>query len=253
MSQLAIGVVMVTRDLLPMTQTSITALEKALEVAGILKESQLVLVDNSSFDPLQRDEIVTKVAFQIVRLDKRHSFSAASNWGAKKLISKDLLLFLNNDVFLHPLALTTLLSDRLSFSAAICGARLVYVNGHIQHAGVSFGAGSQGPYHINHNEPSCSTPRVTTQLQSVTGAVMLIDSSLFWQLQGFDEIFPFAYEDTDFCLRAAEVGAKTICSQTVDSVHLSGQTRDSDTIRFEKASRDLFLARWGGRVGSLQL
>ena len=56
------------------------------------------------------------------------------------------------------------------------------------------------------------------------------------------------YEDIDLCLRAAANGAKTICSQAVDSIHLSGQTRDDKTKSFEKLSHDLFLERWGGRV-----
>jgi GT2 family glycosyltransferase len=230
-----------------MTQTSITTLERALQVAGLIESSSLVIVDNSSLEPLTLDHISAQVALQIIRLDKNHSFSAASNLGAKKLMDKECLLFLNNDVFLHPRALETMLADRASFSASICGARLVYPNGKIQHAGVAFGIGSE-PHHLHHYEYSRLIPRITSQLQAVTGAVMLIDSSLFWELQGFDENFPFAYEDTDFCLRAAATGAKTICSQSVDSIHLSGQTRDDKTKSFEKFSRNLFLERWGGRV-----
>ena len=238
---------MVLRDLHPMTQTSITTLERALQVAGLIESSSLVIVDNSSLEPLTREHISVQVALQIVRLDRNHSFSAASNLGAKKLMDKECLLFLNNDIFLHPRALETMLAARASFSASICGARLVYLNGKIQHAGVGFRIGSE-PHHLHHGEYSRLIPRVTSQLQAVTGAVMLIDSSLFWELQGFDENFPFAYEDIDLCLRAAANGAKTICSQAVDSIHLSGQTRNDKSKSFEKLSRDLFLERWGGRV-----
>ena len=238
---------MVLKDLHPMTQTSITSLERALQVAGLIESSSLVIVDNSSLEPLTREHISVQVALQIVRLDRNHSFSAASNLGAKKLMDKECLLFLNNDVFLHPRALETMLAARASFSASICGARLVYLNGKIQHAGVGFRIGSE-PHHLHHDEYSRLIPRITSQLQAVTGAVMLIDSSLFWELQGFDENFPFTYEDIDLCLRAAANGAKTICSQAVDSIHLSGQTRDNKTKSFEKLSRDLFLERWGGRV-----
>ena len=77
---------MVLRDLLPMTQTSITSLERALQVAGLIESSSLVIVDNSSLEPLTREHISVQVALQIVRLDKNHSFSAASNLGAKKLM-----------------------------------------------------------------------------------------------------------------------------------------------------------------------
>lgn len=242
---------MVAKDMQPMTQTSITTLEKALEVAGLMEACALVLVDNSSIEPFQLHNFQTNIPLNIIRLDKNHSFSAASNTGARRVSNAELVLFLNNDVFLHPQALSTMLEDKEAFSASICGARLVYPNGLIQHAGVAFGAGEEGPYHLHHLAPSRIVPRVTAQYQSITGAVMLIDMNLFLTLEGFDEVFPFAYEDTDFCLRAGELGGTTICSLQVDSIHLSGQTRNPATNKFERISRELFIARWGGRVTSL--
>ena len=234
-----------------MTQTSITALERALEVAGLIDDCKLVLVDNSSGEPFMLDNISTRAPFQIVRLDKNHSFSAASNIGARKVANSALLLFLNNDVFLHPKAISAMLEDKKLFDASICGARLVYPNGLVQHAGVEFDSGSESaPRHIHHFQPSNKIPRVTAYNQSITGAVMLVDSNIFWDLEGFDEIFPFAYEDTDFCLRAAARGSTTICSQVVDSIHLSGQSRNETTKMFEKQSKEIFRARWGGRVTS---
>lgn len=235
----------------PMTQTSVTTLEKALEAAGLMEECALIVVDNSSIEPFQLHNFQTKIPLRIIRLDKKHSFSAASNIGAGKVSNAELVLFLNNDVFLHPQALSIMLEDKIKFSAAICGTRLVYPNGLIQHAGVGFGSGKEGPHHLHHLVPSRIVPRVTTKHQSITGAVMLIDMDLFLTLHGFDEVFPFAYEDTDFCLRAGEFGATTICSLQVDSIHLSGQTRNQASNKFERISRELFIARWGGRVASM--
>jgi GT2 family glycosyltransferase len=239
---------MVAKDMHPMTQVSISALEKALEVAGLVGGSSLTLVDNASVDPFKLSGLRTEISAQIVRFDRNHSFSAASNFGVKKSPSSELILFLNNDVFLHPEAIRTFLADKAKFGASICGARLVYPNGLIQHVGVGFHVGMGGPYHFLHLTPSRLVPRITSYLRSVTGAVMLIDATLFRQLEGFDEIFPFAYEDIDFCLRSAELGAKIICSQLVDSIHLSGQSRNETTITYENFSKEVFQARWGGRV-----
>jgi GT2 family glycosyltransferase len=234
-----------------MTQTSVTALEKSLSYAGLLNSSKLVLVDNSSPDPYQPDHLDTNVSKTIVRLDKSHSFSAASNWGAAKLRDSDVLLFLNNDVFLHPRAVEAMIQDKVRLSAEVCGPRLVYPNGKIQHVGVGFAPGVATPHHLNHYEPSSLHPRVSGFCQAITGAAMLIDSELFWELEGFDEIFSFCYEDTDFCLRAAAIGKKIICSQTVDSIHLEGQTRNETSTRYQNLSAEIFVARWGGRVSSL--
>lgn len=245
---MTLAVVMVAKDMQPMTQTCISALENSLELAGLAGTSALVLVDNSSVDPLKKSWLSVGIPTVIVRLDKNHSFSAASNFGAKKAPKADLLLFLNNDVFLHPEALREMLEAASRFSAAICGVRLVYPNGLIQHAGVGFRPGMAGPYHLDHMTPSRLVPRITSYYQAVTGAVMLVDSDLFWSLGGFDEMYPFGYEDIDFCLRAAETGSKIICSHQVESVHLSGQSRNAETNAYATLSEELFQSRWGGRV-----
>jgi GT2 family glycosyltransferase len=250
-ASIKIGIVMLARGMHSMTQTSVTALEKSLSYAGLLNSSKLVLVDNSSPDPYQPDHLDTNVSKTIVRLDKSHSFSAASNWGAAKLRDSDVLLFLNNDVFLHPRAVEAMIQDKVRLSAEVCGPRLVYPNGKIQHVGVGFAPGVATPHHFNHYEPSSLHARVSGYCQAITGAAMLIDSELFWELEGFDEIFSFCYEDTDFCLRAAAIGKKIICSQTVDSIHLEGQTRNETSTRYQNLSAEIFVARWGGRVSSL--
>ena len=61
---------MVVRDMHPMTQTSITSLEKAVEVAGLINACSLVIVDNSSLEPLRKEKFVTDIPFEIIRLDK---------------------------------------------------------------------------------------------------------------------------------------------------------------------------------------
>ncbi len=251
MASLRIGIVMLAKGMHSMTQTSVTALEKSLSYAGLLNSSKLVLVDNSSPDPYRLENLITNLSISIVRLDRSHSFSAASNWGASKLRDSDMLLFLNNDVFLHPRAIESMIQDKGRLGAEICGIRLVYPNGKIQHMGVGFSPTMANPHHLNHFEPSILQPRLSGYCQAITGAVMLIDSELFWELQGFDEIFSFCYEDTDFCLRARAIGKKVICSQTVDSIHLEGQTRDETSMRYQNLSSEMFLARWGGRVSSL--
>jgi GT2 family glycosyltransferase len=250
-ASIKIGIVMLARGMHSMTQTSVTALEKSLSYAGLLNSSNLVLVDNSSPDPYQPDHLDTNVSKTIVRLDKSHSFSAASNWGAAKLRDSDMLLFLNNDVFLHPRAVEAMIQDKVRLSAEVCGPRLVYPNGKIQHVGVGFTPGMAIPHHLHHYEPSSLHPRVSGFCQAISGAAMLIDSELFWELKGFDEIFSFCYEDTDFCLRAAAIGKKIICSQTVDSIHLEGQTRNETSMRYQNLSAETFAARWGGRISSL--
>ena len=88
----------------------------------------------------------------------------------------------------------------------ICGARMVFPDGTLQHAGVVFGSGKQGPYHLLRTRPSHLMPRVDREFQAVTGACMLVKDELWRKLGGLDEDYPFGLEDIDFCLRARAGG-----------------------------------------------
>ena len=54
-------------------------------------------------------------------------------------------------------------------------------------------------------EPAASLPG---KVASVTGACLLVRTDLFRRLGGFDEGYPFYWEDVDVCARAREAGAR---------------------------------------------
>lgn len=224
----------------------LSCLEAAAAAAGVGR-LHVVIVDNASPIPYRSSDLAASCNVELVRLDVPTSFARASNLGAARGFDATDVLFLNNDVLLHREALGDMLSVRSVHSADICGARLVYPDGTIQHCGVLFDSGERGPYHHRHRERSDLVPRDIRGLQSVTGACLLVGRSLFDSLGGFDEQFPFAYEDVDFCLRARQLGATIVCAQGVDSIHLQGQSRDERAYVLERQAKILFFARWGGR------
>jgi GT2 family glycosyltransferase len=180
----------------------------------------------------------------LLRLDRPHSFSAACNRGAR-LAPADHYLFLNNDVLLHPLALSEMLALIREPNTGICGARLVYLDDTIQHCGVRFDRGKRGPHHEFHGRHTSSVSRIPRRFQAVTGASLLITAATFDSLGGFDEAFPFGYEDVDLCLRAGQLGRSIVCSQAYDSIHLESMS-DKRPHR-HSASRKVFFDRWRGR------
>ncbi|MDR3467166.1 MAG: glycosyltransferase [Xanthobacteraceae bacterium] len=217
-------------------------LEAGLQAADISRYA-IAVVDNGSVVPYRSDQFPCD-NLALVRLDKRTSFSRACNVGASSSPSRRYL-FLNNDVLLQKDALRDMLQLFARPNVAVCGARLVYPDDLIQHCGVRFDAGPRGCYHEYHRRPSSSVSRAVRDFQAVTGAVFLVDGDLFGSLGGFDEAFPFGYEDVDFCLRARQIGAAVTCSQAVDSIHFSG-TSNQDPSR-QDASRAVFFRRWANR------
>lgn len=181
---------------------------------------------------------------ELIRLDGHHSFSRANNLAARHLPAANYLL-LNNDVLLAPSAIGEMLGlFRRIPQAGICGARLVFPDGSLQHAGVVFGPGQQGPYHLLRAQPSHLMPRLEREFQAVTGACLLIRGELWDELGGLDESYPFGLEDIDFCLRARQLGWRIFCCQDSESLHFESMT--PGRVKLDVGSRKQFMSRWQG-------
>lgn len=242
LSGMDLSVVIPSYGLTALLRTCVLHVQSGLTRA-LPGRTAIVVVDNGSAMPYQANDLATPDV-RILRLDRRHSFSAACNRGASA-VPAARYLFLNNDVFLHPNAMAEMLEIAGHETVGILGTRLVLPDNTIQHCGVRFDAGERGPYHHAHGRPSASVSRATTFPQAVTGAALMIDHGAFTALRGFDETFPFGYEDVDLCLRARQMGVRIGCGQKWDSLHLES-TSDRRPDR-HKASRRLFFERWRGR------
>jgi GT2 family glycosyltransferase len=211
--------------------------------AADISRYRIAVVDNGSVVPYRAEQLPAD-RLALVRLDKRTSFSRACNIGASSSPGRRYL-FLNNDVLLHHDALGDMLRLSARPNVGICGARLVYPDDLIQHCGVRFDDGPRGCYHEYHRWPSASVSRAVRDFQAVTAAALVIDGNLFESLGGFDEAFPFGYEDVDLCLRARQAGAAITCSQAVDSIHFSAMSNQEPSR--QDASRAVFFERWANR------
>lgn len=240
---MSITVVIPSRGLDALLRFCLEHLATALaEVTG--GEHRIVVFDNASPIPYRARDLTVPV--ELIRTDSHHSFAAACNAGAAHA-PNDWLLFLNNDVLLGRGALAGMLATSADDRTGICGARLVFPDGTIQHCGVVFGAGARGPYHDHRRRPSSLVPRTTRRLQAVTGACMLVRRDCFEQLGGFDEGYPFGLEDVDLCLRARQSGWQVLCDQRTDSLHFESMTKGRAEL--DIPSRHRFMERWQGRYG----
>lgn len=238
-----ITTVIPSRGLEALLSVCLERLAAALDTVGGAGH-RVVVFDNAS--PVPYREVDFSVPVELVRADTHHSYAAACNAGAAHA-PNDRLLFLNNDVLLQRQTLARMLSTSGDERGGICGTRLVFPDGGIQHCGVVFGPGQRGPYHDHRGQPSGLVPRATRHLQAVTGACMLVRRECFEQLGGFDEGYPFGLEDIDLCLRARQAGWKVICDQSTDSLHFESMT--DGRVELDVPSRRRFMERWQGRYG----
>jgi hypothetical protein len=166
---------------------------------------ETVFVDNGSTDETGPflDEIARTASerVRIIRNPENRGFAVACNQGAQ-VGTGGILVFLNNDVVVHPGWLEPLVRELLENArTGVVGARLVYPDGTIQHAGV--GVNRKGiPYHLFHglhaDDPLVAGRR---RFSMVTGACMAVRRHEFLSLGGFDEGFINGHEDVDLCLR----------------------------------------------------
>jgi GT2 family glycosyltransferase/Tfp pilus assembly protein PilF len=233
-----------TFNKLPFTQACLAAL------AGTLQETatEIIVVDNGStdgtFDFLRAEETMGRLRLLVNA--RNLGFARACNQGAAEAAGR-YLLFLNNDTEATPGWLEALLAAARETDAGVIGAKLLYPDGRVQHAGIEFVNGL--PDHPN-RFASAATPEVNRrrELDMVTGACLFVAKALFLEIGGFDEVFRNGVEDIDLCLRARMAGRKVLYEPRCVVYHREGQSQG----RFDHVTENLkmFFARWGNQLGT---
>jgi GT2 family glycosyltransferase len=211
-------------------------------------EREVVVVDDGSQD--ETPDLLAGYGdrLTVVTNESRQGYSAACNAGAA-VATGDLLLFLNNDTVSEENWAAPLVRYAAENSqAAIVGARLLYPNGTIQHAGVVI-CHDHVPRHIYRCFPA-EHPAVMRSRphRAVTAACMLVRRSVFDELGGFDKSYRNGFEDVDLCLRATTTLGHEVhyCHKSV-LVHLEAATRAPEGVdELYGPNLELYRSRWGG-------
>jgi GT2 family glycosyltransferase/glycosyltransferase involved in cell wall biosynthesis/tetratricopeptide (TPR) repeat protein len=234
-----VSIIIPTFNKLELTQQCL----RALQANTPAPRHEIIVVDNGSTDGTVEFLRVEEAAGRLraVLNPQNGGFARACNQGVK-VARTGLLLFLNNDTQVTPGWLEALAETLRRPQTGIAGAKLLYANGRIQHAGIGF-IGNV-PDHPHRHAPA-DAPEVNQfrELDMVTGACLMIRTELFWQLAGFDEAYRNGVEDIDLCLRVRAAGWKVVYQPKAVAFHLEGQTAG----RFDHVSENLrlFFERWG--------
>lgn len=214
---------------------------------------EVIVVDNASDDGTAEllEKLSEKGMVTSVRNDPPLPFAASCNRGAG-LAKGKYLLFLNNDTVALPGWLEELyhpISQEPDIGAV--GAKLLYPDETIQHAGVAFHCFQRSnvasPYHIFRAFPR-QHPAVNQvrEFQVVTGACLMTPRSVFEELGGFDARYTNCYEDVDYCLNLRSRGYRVLYVPSAELIHYEGQTSGRDDAI--AASRVVLQEKWGDRL-----
>lgn len=213
---------------------------------------ELVVVDDASGGNMGELLSAYCERVRVVRRAEQGGFAVACNDGATNATG-ELLVFLNNDTEPHDGWLDALVSqaDRHPGAAAV-GARLLFPDGTVQHAGVVLCCDGN-PRHLYAgfpgDHPAVLRPRTP---QAVTAACMLVRRTAFAAVGGFDAGYWNGLEDVDLCLRLRERGLDVHYCPDAVLTHLESATRGRRTAEIERNARR-FRGRWSGRARADEL
>jgi GT2 family glycosyltransferase len=218
-------------------------LDTMLVQAEPVIEREIIVVDDGSSDTTPR--LLQSYADRITVITNTpgKGFAGACNAGAGAATG-EYLIFLNNDTVPREGWLSALVAYAQTHpKAGIVGAKLLYPDDTVQHAGVAIGY-DRYPRHIYVGFPS-THPAVnkSRQFQAVTAACLLIRRTLGEELGGFDTGYRNGWEDVDLCLRTRQAGAEVhYCHDSV-IYHLESVSRDVRAPD-ERANRERYEERW---------
>ena len=208
---------------------------------------EIIVVDNGTKDEnvlaLYERYSHGSIPFQAVIEAEPFNYARAINKGLARAKGEKILL-LNNDIeILSRDWLKEMVSCFDYPNVGIVGAKLLYPNRTLQHAGVIVGFGSLAghwyeKHHENHPGPM-GRLRVRQSMSSVTGACLMMSREVFERVGSLDEEhFAIAYNDVDFCLRAIAKGYRVVWTPFACCIHAESASRGSDET---PANADRFL------------
>ena len=184
---------------------------------------------------------------------KGFNYSALNNFGARYATGEYLLLLNNDTEVITPGWLEEMVMYAQQKRVGCVGAKLLYPDDTIQHAGVGFGIGGVAG-HLHKYFPATSDGYMgrLNYVQDVygdTAACLLIRKEIYDEVHGLDESYAVAFNDVDFCVRVREAGYTNIFTPFAQLYHYESKSRGMED-NPEKQKRFQgevlrFQARWG--------
>lgn len=193
---------------------------------------QIIVIDHENEDP---DSLAL-----MAMMRQRHGvvvlpFRGPFNWSVMNNLAADaaageLLAFLNDDtVALAPDWLRRAAGTLSLPRVGVVGARLLYADGRLQHAGVVVSR-EQGTVHEGIGLPAgdggyLGRNRVLRAAAAVTGACLITSRSVFGAVGGFDRTMPVNWNDIDYCMAVRRAGLLVAYDPEVCLYHFESKTR----------------------------
>ena len=230
-------------------------------VRSILEKStyrnlEFIIVENNSTEPetfAYYEEMEEKhPAFHVVTWKEGFNYSAINNFGAS-FAKGEYLLLLNNDTeLLEPDSIREMLGFCQREDVGIAGARLLYADDTIQHAGVVIGFGGIAGHTfigLHKAENSYFHRAMCAQdYSAVTAACLMTKKSVFEAVGGLSTELAVAFNDIDYCMKVRALGKLVVYAPYATLYHYESKSRGLEDTP-EKVARfnrevAIFIKKW---------
>jgi GT2 family glycosyltransferase len=223
-----VSVIIPTRNNVDVLRACLASLEQTTYL-----NFEVVIIDNES-DDAETLAYLRSLPHTVLRIPNpagSFNFAAINNLAVKQ-VDSPYVLFLNDDVEVRsPRWLSQMMGYVQIQGVGAVGAKLIFPDGRIQHAGIIHGLyhGMAGPAfklapETDHGYLSYAS--VARDYSAVTAACLLTPRTLFLELGGFDEQrYAVAYNDVDYCYRLVDRGHRCVYCPTAELIHHEGHSR----------------------------
>ena len=186
------------------------------------------------------------------------NYSALNNFGAKAATGEYLLLLNNDTEVIAPRWMEEMVMYAQQDRVGCVGAKLLYPDNTIQHAGIGFGfltlaAHMHKNFPVGH--PGYMGRLVYAQdVYAVTAACLMVRKAVYEQVGGLDESFAVAFNDVDFCVRVREAGYTNVFTPFAQLYHYESKSRglDEDPVKRKRFESEVkrFQQRWAKQLAA---
>ena len=241
-----VSIVIPTKDA---PETLDTCLKSVYE-KSTYKNFEIILIDNNSCAPSTFklfEEYKNKYKnFNVVRMECPFNYSYINNQAVMNHSKGEYIVLLNNDTeIITPNWLELMLGYASKKHIGTVGAKLLFNDDTLQHAGLIIGKGGlAGHAHYGADRYDVGMQwelKIPYDVSGNTAACLMISKEKYMEVGGLEEQLQVAFNDVDFNLKVREKGYNNIYLPIVELYHYESKTRGLDTTP-EKQKR--FMQEW---------
>ena len=228
----------------------------SIEEKSTYRNFEFIIVENNSTEEetfAYYKEIEKRDNVRVLYYKEEFNYSRINNFGAKEANGEYVLLLNNDTEMIEPDSIKEMLDVCMRPDVGIVGAKLIFEDNTIQHAGVIIGFGGVAGHAFigqDRDDNGYFSRIISVQdLSAVTAACLMVRRSVFDELEGLNEEFKVAFNDIDFCLKVRKAGYLVVYNPYAQFYHYEsksrGQEDSADKVARFQQEIGLFGERWG--------